>query len=87
MPHCVKKGKWLRIRILQRKAKNFRERTMVPPPPEPPSSSSSSSSSATTEDDILDIPLHMIGFEYEVVSGNKVSGHLKVTPQCCQVAS
>ncbi|KAL2327592.1 hypothetical protein Fmac_021019 [Flemingia macrophylla] len=32
----------------------------------------------------LDAPLHLIGFEYEHLSPQKVSGHLLVTEKCCQ---
>lgn len=41
-----------------------------------------SSSSKTAE---LDAPLHAIGFEIDDLSPNKVTGHLLVTPKCCQV--
>ncbi|CAA0829877.1 1-4-dihydroxy-2-naphthoyl-CoA thioesterase 1 [Striga hermonthica] len=34
--------------------------------------------------EILDAPLHMIGFELDEVSASKVSGHLIITPECCQ---
>ncbi|CAA3017961.1 Hypothetical predicted protein [Olea europaea subsp. europaea] len=40
-----------------------------------------SSSSKTAE---LDAPLHAIGFEIDDLSPNKVTGHLLVTPKCCQ---
>ncbi|XP_020225603.1 1,4-dihydroxy-2-naphthoyl-CoA thioesterase 1 [Cajanus cajan] len=42
----------------------------------------SSSSSSRTAD--FDAPLHLIGFEYEYLSPQKVSGHLLVTHKCCQ---
>ncbi|KAJ6791645.1 1,4-dihydroxy-2-naphthoyl-CoA thioesterase 1 [Iris pallida] len=45
-----------------------------PPPPPPPAS-------MTAE---LDCPLHAIGFEYELVSPQKVTGRLRVTQVCCQ---
>ncbi|CAI9776170.1 unnamed protein product [Fraxinus pennsylvanica] len=41
----------------------------------------SSSSSKTAE---LDAPLHAIGFEIDDLSPHKVTGHLVVTPNCCQ---
>lgn len=56
---------------------------MVPPP----GSSSSAIILKEEEEEILDNPLHVFGFKYEDVSGQKVSGHLKITPQCCQVDS
>ncbi|CAA0820571.1 1-4-dihydroxy-2-naphthoyl-CoA thioesterase 1 [Striga hermonthica] len=34
--------------------------------------------------EILDAPLNMIGFELDEVSASKVSGHLIITPECCQ---
>ncbi|BAT79986.1 1,4-dihydroxy-2-naphthoyl-CoA thioesterase [Vigna angularis] len=47
-----------------------------------PSSSSSSSSKSKTA--ALDQPLHLMGFEIEVLSPQKVSGRLPVTQKCCQ---
>ncbi|KAL2459794.1 dihydroxy-1 [Forsythia ovata] len=38
-------------------------------------------SSKTAE---LDAPLHAIGFEIDDLSPHKVTGHLLVTPKCCQ---
>lgn len=35
--------------------------------------------------DILDYPLHTIGFELDEISANKVSGHVLITQKCCQV--
>ncbi|XP_024022952.1 1,4-dihydroxy-2-naphthoyl-CoA thioesterase 1 [Morus notabilis] len=32
----------------------------------------------------VDVPLHLIGFEIEELSPNKVSGRLPITPKCCQ---
>lgn len=32
----------------------------------------------------LDVPLHAIGFQIEVLSPQKVSGRLPITPHCCQ---
>ncbi|KAL1360840.1 hypothetical protein HN51_006224 [Arachis hypogaea] len=46
------------------------------PPPPPPSSSSK-----TAE---VDLPLHEIGFELQDLTPQRVSGHLKITPKCCQ---
>ncbi|XP_057476771.1 1,4-dihydroxy-2-naphthoyl-CoA thioesterase 1-like [Actinidia eriantha] len=45
-----------------------------PPPP---------SSSSRTE--LLDAPLHAIGFEIEDLSPDKITGRLHVTHKCCQV--
>ncbi|KAL7134153.1 hypothetical protein ABFS83_11G008000 [Erythranthe nasuta] len=42
---------------------------------EPPSSSKT---------EILDSPLHTFGFEIDELSPHRVSGHLLVTPKCCQ---
>ncbi|PSR97836.1 1,4-dihydroxy-2-naphthoyl-CoA thioesterase [Actinidia chinensis var. chinensis] len=44
-----------------------------PPPP---------SSSSKTE--LLDAPLHAIGFEIEDLSPDKITGRLQVTHKCCQ---
>ncbi|MED6210099.1 1,4-dihydroxy-2-naphthoyl-CoA thioesterase 1 [Stylosanthes scabra] len=41
-----------------------------------------SSSSKTAE---VDFPLHAIGFELQDLTPQRVSGHLKITPKCCQV--
>lgn len=46
-----------------------------PPPPPPPAS-------AKTE--VLDTPLHTIGFELDEISAKKVSGHLRINSKCCQ---
>lgn len=35
--------------------------------------------------DLLDAPLHMFGFEFDELTAEKVSGHLLITPKCCQV--
>lgn len=40
-------------------------------------------SSSMTKD--LDITLHTFGFEIDIVSPTKVSGHLLITSKCCQV--
>ncbi|PIN06741.1 HGG motif-containing thioesterase [Handroanthus impetiginosus] len=32
----------------------------------------------------IDLPLHTVGFEIDKLSPNKVSGHLHITPKCCQ---
>jgi len=45
----------------------------------------SSSGKPKTAD--LDIPLHTIGFEFEELSAQKVSGNLHLTQKCCQVNS
>ncbi|GMH28626.1 hypothetical protein Nepgr_030469 [Nepenthes gracilis] len=50
----------------------------------PPSSSSSSQSLAPPQAESVDIPLHTIGFVFEVFSPQKVSGRLLVTEKCCQ---
>ncbi|KAI3446470.1 hypothetical protein Pfo_003135 [Paulownia fortunei] len=42
--------------------------------PRPPSSKT----------EILDAPLHTIGFEIDELSAHKVSGHLLITSKCCQ---
>ncbi|KAK4432128.1 1,4-dihydroxy-2-naphthoyl-CoA thioesterase 1 [Sesamum alatum] len=34
--------------------------------------------------EILDAPLHTIGFELDELSASKVSGHLVITSKCCQ---
>lgn len=34
--------------------------------------------------DLLDAPLHMFGFEFDELTAEKVSGHLLITPKCCQ---
>ncbi|KAK6151297.1 hypothetical protein DH2020_013932 [Rehmannia glutinosa] len=34
--------------------------------------------------EILDAPLHTIGFEIDELSAHKVSGHLLITSKCCQ---
>lgn len=59
----------------------------MPPPPPPPPPGSSSSATLKKEEEVLDNPLHVFDFKFEDVSGKKVSGHLQVTPQCCQVDS
>ncbi|TKY72949.1 1,4-dihydroxy-2-naphthoyl-CoA thioesterase 1 [Spatholobus suberectus] len=43
-----------------------------------------SSSSSRLKTAVLDAPLHSIGFEYEDLSPQKVSGRLLVTQKCCQ---
>ncbi|GFZ13815.1 thioesterase superfamily protein [Actinidia rufa] len=45
-------------------------------PPPPPSSSSKT--------ELLDAPLHAIGFEIEDLSPDKITGRLQVTHKCCQ---
>ncbi|KAL6539815.1 hypothetical protein OROHE_011586 [Orobanche hederae] len=35
--------------------------------------------------EILDAPLHALGFEIDELSAHKVSGHLLITSKCCQV--
>ncbi|KAF4364883.1 hypothetical protein G4B88_025602 [Cannabis sativa] len=50
--------------------------------PPPPDGSGSSSSKIKTED--LDVTLQAIGFEFQQVSPNKVSGLLPITLKCCQ---
>ena len=32
----------------------------------------------------LDVPLHTIGFEFQDITSNKVSGNLRLTEKCCQ---
>ncbi|KMS98620.1 hypothetical protein BVRB_3g070180 [Beta vulgaris subsp. vulgaris] len=44
----------------------------------------SSTTSATCKTAELDAPLHTIGFEFDDLSPSSVSGHLFVTPKCCQ---
>ncbi|KAF4371352.1 hypothetical protein G4B88_003822 [Cannabis sativa] len=51
--------------------------------PPPQGGSGSSSSKIKTED--LDVTLQAIGFEFQQVSPNKVSGLLPITLKCCQV--
>ncbi|XP_011078893.1 1,4-dihydroxy-2-naphthoyl-CoA thioesterase 1-like [Sesamum indicum] len=34
--------------------------------------------------EILDAPLHTLGFELDELSAHKVSGHLVITSKCCQ---
>ncbi|EXB75654.1 hypothetical protein L484_026132 [Morus notabilis] len=48
------------------------------------SSSSSSSILSKIKTEEVDAPLHLFGFEFEVLSPNKVSGRLLITPNCCQ---
>ncbi|KAM6565684.1 hypothetical protein CsatA_024812 [Cannabis sativa] len=50
--------------------------------PPPQGGSGSSSSKIKTED--LDVTLQAIGFEFQQVSPNKVSGLLPITLKCCQ---
>ncbi|KAL2228232.1 UNVERIFIED_CONTAM: 1,4-dihydroxy-2-naphthoyl-CoA thioesterase 1 [Sesamum indicum] len=35
--------------------------------------------------EILDAPLHTLGFELDELSAHKVSGHLVITSKCCQL--
>lgn len=35
--------------------------------------------------ELLDSPLHLFDFEFDELSAKKVSGHLLITPKCCQV--
>ncbi|XP_058749661.1 1,4-dihydroxy-2-naphthoyl-CoA thioesterase 1-like [Vicia villosa] len=42
------------------------------------------SSSAKLKTIDLDVPLHTIGFEFEDISAEKVSGNLHLTQKCCQ---
>lgn len=44
---------------------------LLPPPP--------------LKKEILDYPLRTIGFEFDEISATKVSGHVLITPKCCQV--
>ncbi|KAI4344689.1 hypothetical protein L6164_011887 [Bauhinia variegata] len=39
---------------------------------------------ASSKTAALDAPLHLIGFEVEDLSPQKVAGHLRVTQKCCQ---
>uniref|UniRef100_A0A1D1YF31 Putative esterase HI_1161 n=1 Tax=Anthurium amnicola TaxID=1678845 RepID=A0A1D1YF31_9ARAE len=60
-----------------------------PPPPPPPSSSSPPSSddeaaAAAVAMAELDPALHALGFQYQELSAEKVSGRLEVTKLCCQ---
>jgi len=45
---------------------------------QPPSSSKSKTAA-------LDLPLHLMGFEIEELSPQKITGRLLVTQKCCQV--
>uniref|UniRef100_A0A803KU27 Thioesterase domain-containing protein n=1 Tax=Chenopodium quinoa TaxID=63459 RepID=A0A803KU27_CHEQI len=56
---------------------------MENPPQQPPSSAvpDLKNTNKTAE---LDSPLHTIGFEIDELSPSCVSGHLVVTPKCCQ---
>ncbi|XP_051143116.1 1,4-dihydroxy-2-naphthoyl-CoA thioesterase 1-like [Andrographis paniculata] len=47
-----------------------------------PHSAGSSESPSKTE--LLDAPLHTIGFKVDKLSPEKVSGHLLITTECCQ---
>lgn len=49
-----------------------------PPPPLP-------AEAPTSKTEILDAPLHTIGFEIDELSAQRVSGHLLITSKCCQV--
>ncbi|KAG8367900.1 hypothetical protein BUALT_Bualt16G0120900 [Buddleja alternifolia] len=40
--------------------------------------------SPRSKTEILDAPLHTFGFELDELSPHKVSGHLLITPKCCQ---
>ncbi|KGN57220.1 1,4-dihydroxy-2-naphthoyl-CoA thioesterase 1 isoform X1 [Cucumis sativus] len=53
------------------------------PQNDPPLPSLPSPSSSTTS--ILDAPLNAVGFEIEIISPNRVSGRIVVSPKCCQV--
>ncbi|KAL2922359.1 1 4-dihydroxy-2-naphthoyl-CoA thioesterase 1 [Bienertia sinuspersici] len=53
-------------------------------PPQQTSSSMASSALNNTKTAELDAPLHTIGFEFDDLSPSSVSGHLLVTPKCCQ---
>ncbi|KAH1044487.1 hypothetical protein GLYMA_09G236400v4 [Glycine max] len=35
----------------------------------------------------VDVPLHLIGFEIQDLSPQRVSGHLSVTQKCCRLIS
>ncbi|CAL5431792.1 unnamed protein product [Camellia sinensis] len=50
--------------------------------PSSPTAPPSSSSKSKTE--VVDAPLHAIGFEIEDLSPEKVTGRLQVTHKCCQ---
>ncbi|KAL1364042.1 hypothetical protein HN51_012202 [Arachis hypogaea] len=45
----------------------------------PPSSSSAKSKTA-----VLDVPLHLFGFEFEDITPQRISGRFIVTEKCCQ---
>ncbi|XP_075517792.1 1,4-dihydroxy-2-naphthoyl-CoA thioesterase 1 [Primulina tabacum] len=47
---------------------------MESPPPPP----------ASSKTEVLDTPLHTIGFELDEISAKKVSGHLRINSKCCQ---
>ncbi|KAL8467514.1 hypothetical protein ACS0TY_030950 [Phlomoides rotata] len=47
-----------------------------PPPPE--------AEAPTSKTEILDAPLHTLGFEIDELSAQRVSGHLLITAKCCQ---
>ncbi|KAJ1419655.1 Thioesterase domain [Sesbania bispinosa] len=40
--------------------------------------------SPTSKTAEIDYPLHLIGFEFEDLSSQRVAGHLTVTHKCCQ---
>ncbi|XP_057525429.1 1,4-dihydroxy-2-naphthoyl-CoA thioesterase 1-like [Amaranthus tricolor] len=46
--------------------------------------SSSSTTSQTPNTAELDVPLHSLGFQFDALSPFSVSGHILVTPKCCQ---
>jgi len=43
------------------------------------------SSSSKSKTAVLDQPLHLMGFELEELSPQKITGRLLVTQKCCQV--
>ncbi|KAH6828758.1 Thioesterase superfamily protein, partial [Perilla frutescens var. hirtella] len=79
--HLKELGKHLYLNsVEERSIHQVKGKTMNQPPnaggnplPPPPSKT-----------EILDSPLHTIGFEIDELSAKKVSGHLLITPKCCQ---
>ncbi|XP_021853396.1 1,4-dihydroxy-2-naphthoyl-CoA thioesterase 1 [Spinacia oleracea] len=56
-------------------------------PQQPPSATPSAASTApgnTFDTADIDAPLNTIGFEFDDITPSCVSGHLLVTPKCCQ---
>ncbi|GAB2294195.1 hypothetical protein Dimus_028413 [Dionaea muscipula] len=51
----------------------------------PPPSSLHPAGAAPSMTEVVDLPLHLIGFEIEELTAEKVAGRLPVTEKCCQL--